>query len=298
MKYKGHVNPSSIGSYFGVGFNSPRDQFLIDTGRLTPEFDDAAKDRMNLGKFLEDASLNYFENKLGIKITNRNTELKEFYDGKIVGRVDGETILGGLKTVVENKIANSSGYKFTDSLGYLFQVQCYMVDGDYDQALLCGLYQGKPILRVIARDETIGNDIKVMTDFIVDAQAGFVDFDNDFPKALFEKYASETAPELTDVSDNLKAYWYKMAVLNKAKKENEDAIKALNNDYSAVLDELEYYDKGKYEDDFVKVSFSTTTRKGSFDVDAYMLDHPLEDLSKYYGTGSTYKITRITRKGE
>ena len=55
IKVRDYVRSSSLGSYFGVGFNSPKDQFLLDTGQAVQEFDDDAQARMDLGNELEDA---------------------------------------------------------------------------------------------------------------------------------------------------------------------------------------------------------------------------------------------------
>ena len=161
LKIRNYVTPSSLGSYFGVGFLEPEEQIEIDLGNKEQTFDEDSEDRMRLGRCLEDSALNYFEETLGIVIEERNDQLRNFYDNKMLGKIDGMTILNGEKTVVENKISNAKSYRFTENLGYIFQVQSYMMATDTKQALLCGLYQGKPIYKIIQRDEEMIKDITV-----------------------------------------------------------------------------------------------------------------------------------------
>ena len=49
LKVRYYVTPSSIGSYFGVGFNSPEEQFEIDSAQEESTFDADSLDRMELG---------------------------------------------------------------------------------------------------------------------------------------------------------------------------------------------------------------------------------------------------------
>ena len=167
-KIRNYVTPSSLGSYFGVGFLSPEEQIEVDLGNTEQYFDEEAEDRLRLGRVLEDSVLNYFEEALGIIIEERNDELRVFYDNKMMGKVDGIAVFNGEKTVVENKISNAKSYKFTENMGYIFQVQSYMMATNTKQALLCGLYQGKPVYKVIYRDEEMIRDIKRMVEFVYD----------------------------------------------------------------------------------------------------------------------------------
>ncbi len=276
-KVRYYVSASSLGSYFNVGFNSPDDQFQIDLGNLEQVFDDAAQDRMDLGNYLEDAALNYFENKLGITITNRNTELVELYGGKIFGKFDGITVLDGKKTLVENKISNAKSYKFTENMGYIFQVQAYMMDGDFEQALLCGLYQGKPIYKIIPRDEAMIADIKEMADFVVGALMGIHDFIEDFPVHLAQKYSNYTALEpIQELEARTKQYFTQLGKLNKQKSDIEKAIKELKKDYEDVN-----FQEGSYEDDFIKVSVRNYDIAGGYDLDKLSIEHPEISLESY-----------------
>ena len=199
IKVRDYVRASSLGSYFGVGFNSPKDQFLLDTGQAVQEFDDEAQARMDLGNELEDASLNLFEKKLGFKITNRNIEIQKFLDGLLVGKVDGEMLHDEGLIVVENKVSNAQS-AFTNNQGYEFQVQAYLLNPKYTKALLCGLWQGKPIYKFIERDDEMQKDIIEMVQFVTSAMMGLVDFDESFPVHLYEKYAKK-APDFLPLED-------------------------------------------------------------------------------------------------
>ena len=222
-----YTTPSSIASYFGAGFNTPEEQLAIDLAIEKPEFDNAARDRMELGKILEDASLDYFEYKLGIVITDRNDKYLELYDGKIIGKVDGRTVIDGVDTIVENKISNAQG-KFTDELAYLFQVQSYMIDGT-PQVLLCGLHQGRPIYKIIKRDEEMIADIKEMTDFIVDVLMGFDDFSN-YPTHLLEKYSrAKILQPFKEVTEEQEQEFIRLLELKEHIKELEAEVKLIEN---------------------------------------------------------------------
>mgnify|MGYP001342193116 CR=1 FL=1 len=191
LKQRFYTIPSSIGSYFGVGYLTPEEQLEIDLGIEEREIDNASRDRMELGKKLENATLDFFEDKLGIIITDRNEETLWFYDDKIKGKIDGMTTYNGERTVVECKISNASTGRFTEEINYIMQVQCYMLATETNQALLCGLYQGKPIFEVIYRDEEMINDIKEMTDFIFEVLGGIESFSN-YPEHLKKKYSKTT----------------------------------------------------------------------------------------------------------
>jgi GR25 family glycosyltransferase involved in LPS biosynthesis len=146
---------------------------------------------MELGNHLEDAVIEYFQNViLKEPITDRNTETKWGYDEKIRYKLDGKTKIKGEPVIFENKISNSQSYKFTENKGYHIQVQAYMLCENLNKTILAGLYQGKPIYKVIDRDEELIQDIKKMTDFVVSALNGLVDFYNDYPVDLLEKYSN------------------------------------------------------------------------------------------------------------
>lgn len=290
IKHRDYTTPSSLGSYFGVGFNDPHTQLQIDLGLEDDNFDDDAEARMLLGNVLEDSVLNYFEQAMGLIIDERNDELREFYDGKIKGKVDGMTTIDGVRTVVECKVSNAQSYKFTENAGYLFQVQAYMLATDTTQAMLCGLYQGKPIYKIIHRDEDIINDIKEMTDYIVDVLIGLDDFDN-YPQHLFEKYSKVKMLEpLDNVSLVDVEHFSILTDLKAQKKVIEDDIKMIENTLK------EKFDTGIWENSVYKVTLSESSRVGGIDLDRLSIEHPEIDYSAYMKPSSTFKTMRITKK--
>lgn len=292
IKVRDYVRASSLGSYFGVGFNSPKDQFLLDTGQAVQEFDDDAQARMDLGNELEDASLNLFEKKLGFEITNRNIEIQKFLDGLLVGKVDGEMLHDEGLIVVENKISNAQS-AFTDNQGYEFQVQSYLLNPKYVKALLCGLWQGKPVYKFIERDPEMQKDIIEMVQFVTSAMMGLVDFDKDFPTHLYEKYAKK-APDflpLEDVSLQDVITIEKLAHVNAQIKAFEAEKETLTN---ALKDK---FVTGKFvTDSGVAISISEVNKKGSYDVDLLRIDHPEIDWKRYMKPASSYRMVKVTKK--
>lgn len=292
IKVRDYVRSSSLGSYFGVGFNSPKDQFLLDTGQAVQEFDDDAQARMDLGNELEDAALNVFEKKLGFEITSRNIEIQKFLDGLLVGKVDGEMLHDEGLIVVENKISNAQS-AFTDNQGYGFQIQAYLLNPKYTKALLCGLWQGKPVYKFIERDPEMQKDIIEMVQFVTSAMMGLVDFDEDFPTHLYEKYAKK-APDflpLEDVSFQDVMDIEKLADVN-------TQIKALEKEKEILTNTLkDKFVTGRFvTDGGVSLSISEATRKGSYDVDLLRIDHPEIDWKRYTKPSSSYRMVKVTKK--
>jgi hypothetical protein len=278
-KARYYVRPSSIASYFGVGWNEPSEQLSYDMGLEEQEFGEEAENRMALGKHLEDAALNYFEEIFETTITDRNSELIELYDGKIHGKYDGIMEYEGKRILVENKISNAQSYKFTETPNYLFQVQTYLIDPQFDCALLCGLWKGKPIYTWVERDEEVIEDIKTMVDFITECLAGLNDFSN-FPEHLYEKYSNKKMPvELTDIDKDVVDYWETLAKLNAEEADIKRRIKELKKAH----EEHENMDfcNGVFENDNVRVKISTFTRKGSIDYDKISLEYPYINFEKY-----------------
>ena len=74
MKERFYLIASSLGSYFGVGFNTIEEQLEIDLGKRAKEVEPDAQDRMDLGIAMENGCLDYFEKKLNIIIDERNSE--------------------------------------------------------------------------------------------------------------------------------------------------------------------------------------------------------------------------------
>lgn len=291
MKERFAVAASSLGSYFGVGFNDPLKQLLIDTGKIEEEFDDESQERMDLGNMLEDASLNVLEYKLGVKITHRNTEVEDALDGKLRIKLDGETILDGEETVVENKVSNSKTSLFTKNKGYEFQCQAYMMHRGWNQALLGGLYQGKPIWRVIKRNDDMIEDIKVMVEKVYGIMNGILS-EEDFPWELVNKYSNKIVVEHYDTFDPIEDgdYLERLPELN-------EQIKELTNEKDTIVDYLKNkYNAVAYNDERYSLSVSSYQRAGSLDTIALEMDHPEIDLDKYKGEGSIVTTVRAKKK--
>jgi hypothetical protein len=289
-KIRNYITPSSLGSYFGVGFLSPEEQIEIDLGNQEQFFDDEAQARLMLGRNLEDAALNYFEEALGIVIDERNDQLINFYDNKMKGKIDGITMFNGIKTVVENKISNSKSYKFTDNLGYHFQVQAYMLATDTQQALLCGLYQGKPIYKVIPKDEQMIEDMKRMVDFVYEMLMGFESWEN-FPYDLVEKYSGTTPLEdIKNVSEEEVDMLQELADLKEEKSNLEKEIKSIED---KIKDK---WTTGKYEDDRIKLTVSETRKRGALDLDRLSIEHPEIQYDKYIKDDVVYRTLRVIKK--
>jgi hypothetical protein len=285
-----YTTPSSLGSYFGVGFNSPEEQIQIDLGLVTPEFDDDSKARMLLGRTLEDSVLNYFEEAMNIKITDRNDNMMLFYDGKIKGKMDGLTTINGKKTVVEAKVSNASYGVFTENKGYILQCQAYMLATEAEQTMLCGLYQGKPVYKLIQRDEEIIQDIKDITDFIVNVLMGLDDFDN-YPTEILEKYSNyKPLPTIEELSDEELNDLSKLATYKEEEKRLKKKIKVIDTKLK------ENYDEGIYEDDRFKVTVSNRSRKGGFDESSFSIEHPDLELTKYRKPDTYYKVLSVKTK--
>ena len=289
-KIRNYITPSSLGSYFGVGFLSPEEQIEIDLGNKEQYFDEEAQARLMLGRNLEDAALNYFEEALGIIITERNDQLINFYDNKMKGKIDGMTIFNDVETVVENKISNARSYKFTENLGYHFQVQSYMLATGKKQALLCGLYQGKPIYKVIPRNEEMIEDIKTMVDFVYDMLMGFETWEN-FPYNLVEKYSGKTT--LEDIKNISEGEIDTISELAELKEERS----SLDKEIRAIESQLkEKWNTGKYENDNIKLTISEVRKRGSIDIDRLSIDHPEIKYSNYIKDDIVYKTIKVNKK--
>ena len=289
-KIRNYVTPSSLGSYFGVGFLSPEEQIEIDLGNEEQYFDDEAQARLMLGRNLEDATLNYFEEALGIIIEERNDELINFYDNKMKGKIDGITMFNGIKTVVENKISNSKSYKFTDNLGYHFQVQAYMMATNTEQALLCGLYQGSPTYKVLHRDDEMIQDIKTMVDFVYEMLMGFESWDN-FPYDLVTKYSGKTPLDnIEDISEDEIELLEELSDLKAEKTTLEREIKAIEDKIKSK------WETGKYEDERVKLTISEIRKRGALDLDRLSIEHPEIDYTKYLKEDTVYRTMKVIKK--
>lgn len=289
LKERFDVIASSLGSYFGVGFNTPEEQLAFDLGLEENIFDEDSQDRMNLGIYLEDAVLNYFENKLSISITDRNDKIHWAFGDRLKCKFDGMAVYLGKPTVIECKVSNSQSKKFTDDKGYYLQVQAYMEASGCDQALLLGLYQGKPVYELIQKDEEVIGWIGELVEFLYACFNG-ISSPDEFPYDLIAKYNKKPIleePELTKEDIQL------LDELNKLKvgvKETETRI-----------EEIEKYFKGtfsniKYSGDDYSVTISTASRPGGVDLDMLKIEHQEIDFEKYMKPGSSYSVMKVTKK--
>ena len=292
MKERYDVIASSLSSYFGVGFNTPQEQLDFDLGNEERIVDDEAQDRMNLGIALEDGCLNYFEKKMGILIDERNSEYKFAFNDQLKCKRDGRTFLDGVETGVENKYSNSSAECFTDSMGYEIQCQAYMEAWGLDQWLLCGMWQGKPVCRIIKRNQEIINDIETIVNAVVEIMMGLRDID-EYPWDIVEKYSKQKQLKVLtddDMEDYDKKLLNSLGKLKSQKKVIEDKIKELE-DYAKG-----HYEDCKWEDSEFKYTISTASGKASFDKNTFSIENPTIDISKYYKEGTPYRTIRCTAK--
>lgn len=290
MSERFSVTASALGSYFGVGFLSPYEQLMVDLGIEEPDFDDIAMDRMRLGNDLEDAVLNYFEYKLGIKITNRNIKAIDAFDGKLRIKIDGETIFNGEPTIVECKVSNSNYGVFTKNKGYLMQVQAYMAHHDYSQALLLGLWKGQPVWTLIKKDDEMCKDIEAMVDVVFGILNGLYTFEDDFPWELVDKYSNSVKPDIIDDFDEddlslAEEYLTLNEEVNGMSKRLELIKDAFKEKYSNVV----------YKGDTLNFRVSESTRKGFLNETLLELENPDLDLDKYRNEPTVSKRITITK---
>lgn len=294
IKERFELTASSLGAYFGVGFNAPEDQILYDLGLKENVFTKDAEDRMELGKMLEDAALNYAEYKLGIQIFNRNIDVVTAFDGKLRCKLDGECIIDGLPTVVENKVSNAAGKRFTEDLGYFLQCQAYMEQTGYSQALLCGLYNGKFIWKIIRRDEKVIQQMREVVEFVWEVLNGISDM-ADFPYHITDDFAGRMSLEEVPVEELTPDDVDFMDELFNLK--NDFEYKRIDERIKSITDYL----KGKFKNQKVDggaytCSISTVTRKGDIDMDALKDAHPEIDFDAFRKPDSEYAKVDIRAK--
>lgn len=292
MKERFNIIASSLSSYFGVGFNTPQEQLDIDLGLVQKDFDDDAKARMMLGRHLEDSAMNYFEEKMTIIIDERNSETRYACDGLLKCKRDGRTFLDGVETGWENKISNSTSGCFINDKGYEFQCQAYMMAFGLDQWVLAGLYCGKPVYKLILKNEEMQKDIEEMVQCVYTILSGLGTID-DFPWHLVEKYSKAVQlKEIKgeDIEEYDKELLERLATLKQEKKALDDEITQLEN-YAK-----DNYSDTKFSCDSFSCTISTGYRKGGIDEMTLSIEHPEIDLENYRKEGSSYKTIRVTKK--
>ena len=292
IKTRFDVIASSLSSYFGVGFNTVQEQLEYDLGLAENIVDDEAQDRMNLGIAMEDGCLNYFEQKMGIKIDERNSEYKYACDGKLKCKRDGRTFLEGVETGWENKYSNSSSGPFTEDLGYQIQCQAYMMAWELDQWMLAGIHCGKPISKLIKADKELQEDITKIVDAVVEIEMGLREIE-DYPWDIVEKYSSQRQLKVLsdeELEDYDKDLLNSIGKLKQKKKVIEDKLKELE-EYAK-----NHFEDSKWEDADFRYTISTSEGKASFDKNTFSIENPTIDIMKYYTKGSSFKTIRCTAK--
>lgn len=283
------IQASSLGDYFGVGFNPVKKRLEMDLGESDKELSKDETDRVMLGKCLENGILDWYEYFLGTPIINRNTETMTFMDGMIRGKIDGECIYNGEPTIVECKDSNSAT-KFTDSLGYILQCQAYMEAKGYKQALLLGLQSGVPSANLIKYDEELVKDIYTVAEHATAILSG-IDTMEDYCWNIVDKYKenSEEPEELNLTENDFKAIDDLMEIKAKIKelKEAQDKIeKSFKQDRT----------NAQYSDGTYSVKITTTSRDNGYNMDMIKLAYPDIDFERFKKPSSTMQRLTIKRK--
>ena len=291
MKERFNIIASSLGSYFGVGFNTIEEQLDIDLGKTIKEVDEDAQDRMDLGNAMENGCLDYFEKKLNIAIDERNSEYKYAVNGLLKCKRDGRTFIDGVETGVENKYSNSKYKCFTDDFGYELQCQAYMMAWGLDQWLLCGMWQGQPKMKLIKKNEDLQKDIEEVVTRISSILMGISSIE-DYPWDIINKYSKVNQLKSLDdeIEDYDKELLHRLGELKEEIKIKELECKELE-DYAKT-----HYADSRYQDEDYKYIIATNERKGTFDEDKLSIEHPEIDLSKYRKPNTTYSTVRVSSR--
>lgn len=291
MKERFTVISSSLGDYFGVGYNTVEERFSFDLGEEEQTFDEESQDRLDLGIALENGCMDYFEKKMGIVIDERNSEMKVILDGKLKCKRDGRTFIDGIETGWENKYSNASSSKFTENMGYYLQCQAYMLAWDLDQWVLAGMQNGKPAYKLIKRNEEVIKDIITVVDKVTNILMGIEDVE-DYCWDIVDKYSKQVKLKTLDdedVEDEDKELLLRLGELKTQKSLIDKEIDELSEYIKANFDDSQYTD-GVY-----KYTVTTSEGRKSFDIDTFSIEHPTIDLSKYYKSGNTFKTIRCTK---
>ena len=294
MKERFYLIASSLGSYFGVGFNTIEEQLEIDLGKRVKEVEPDAQDRMDLGIAMENGCLDYFEKKLNIIIDERNSEYKYAVNGLLKCKRDGRTFIDGVETGVENKYSNSKSKCFTDDFGYELQCQAYMMAWGLDQWLLCGMWQGQPKMKMIKANKELQKDIEELVTKVASILMGISPIE-DYPWDIVDKYSKVSQTKLLssdDMEDYDKELLHRIGELKDEIKIREIECKELE-DYAKM-----HYNDSRYEDNDYKYVISTSERKGGFDEDKLSIEHPDIDLSQYRKPSTTFTQIRVTSKNK
>ena len=289
MKERFTIQASSLGDYFGVGFNCIQARVAMDLGEQDHETSKEEMDRMKLGQCLEKGILDYYEYFLETPIFNRNTETLTFMNDMIRGKIDGECIYNEEPTIVECKDSNSTT-KFTDNLGYQLQCQSYMEAKGYKQALLLGLQNGVPSATLIRYDEDLVKDIYTVAEHATAILSGIETLD-DYCWDIVNKYKNEPENrEDMEISDIDKA---NIETLLKIKA----SIKGLKETQEKIEASLKgSYINAKYEDDEYSVKVTTSTRDGGYNMDMIKLAYPDIDFERFKKPSSVSQRLTVRKK--
>lgn len=289
MKERFTIQASSLGDYFGVGFNPVKARVAMDLGEQEKTNTKEELDRMKLGQCLENGILDYYEYFLETPIFNRNTETLTFMNGMIRGKIDGECVYNGEPTIVECKDSNSTT-KFTNSLGYQLQCQSYMEAKGYKQALLLGLQNGVPTAMLIRYDENLVKDIYIVAEHATAILSGIETLD-DYCWDIVDKYKGE--PEKVETMQ--------MDENDLDKIDRLVDIKATIKELKAQQDEIEKslkvcYDNAKYEDDIYSIKITTSTRDGGYNMDMIKLAYPDIDFERFKKPSTVSRKLTVKKK--
>lgn len=288
LKQRFTVTASGLGSYCGVGFNTPEDQLLIDLGEKAPFVNDFIQDKFNQGNFMEDAILNYFEGVLNTSITERNIQVYDVMDGMLRVKPDGICIYEGVKTTIEAKFSTAET-PFTEDKGYMLQLHAGMLAQGTEQGIILGFHKGKPIWRLYQKDPAIIRLIESITPTIFAILNGILDKDK-LPTEGVEYFGST----IYDVTEEVAFEADDKSLLESYIAVNQQ-IKELEAQKNLIADSLKAkYPYTKGEVDGYKIAVADQTRKGSLDMDALRMAYPHIDFDQYVKPASVSKVLRVT----
>jgi len=176
------------------------------------------------------------------------------------------------------------------------QCQAYMKAKGYTQWLLLGLQNGKPMWKLLYRDDAMIADIEEMVTTVSGILNGMMD-EESFPWHLVEKYGNPAPKafvieDLDDLAlvDELLTLKAEVTEVETSLKEKEDRIA-----------EIEAYLKETFTGTYVHwngqvVTITETRRAGGYDVETLSIEHPELDLKKYQKPDSVFKRLTIKKQ--
>lgn len=289
MSARNSVTASTLGSYFGVGYNKPLEQLGYDKGEDEIHFMEAQEQAMEVSSLVEEGILDIVEARNNCIITQRNTETLTAMDGKLRVRKDGFTSINGENYVVEVKHVASGG-NLINNKGYHFQVMAQIIAErekgiKVDKGILAGLYKGKYYQIILELTPELEQDIHIMINTVVAILQG------DLPETMFPANITDKYSPLQVESEEFKES--DIDIVNNLIDIKEN-IKELKEQEKNATDYL----KERYESlDYTtaegsNITVSNQIRKGKVDLEAIVTDHPEVDIEKYRKEPSSYKVIR------